>query len=120
MSKLDWRNIRGGVTSERELIDDYEKRMLTNISDKTRRDYMNGIWSNDENRKESMYKSEYKSEFEQYQDEIRQLRSRLHELESEKNKLLKEEINELKLRFEHTSVQEAWEQYQIVKKLVQE
>jgi len=116
----NWGDIPGGLFQS--LIDDksnkdfneYEKKMMENLTEHTRQQYFNG---------------EYQAVFMQdtnvdprarYEREIHKLRERLHELEAEKNIELKEQLKELNLRLNNPSVQEAWEQYQIVIKLVQQ
>ena len=115
----DWGDIPGGIT--KSLIDEksdkdwieYEKKLMHDLRDHTRQQYFN-----------DMYKTDFREDRnidprDKYEQEIHRLRERLHELEAEKNIDLKERLVELNLRLIHPSVQEAWEQYEIVKKLVQ-
>jgi len=75
------------------------------------------------------FRSEYESNFnnttpqynsERYEYEIFKLKERLYELETEQNSQLTKRLAELTLRADHPAVQEAWEQYQIIIRLVQE
>ena len=88
--------------TEREIIDEYQKRMISNQFSEN--------WANSYSSVSVPY--DQKSPREKYKSEIRQLKDRLHKLELEK--LIEDE-----LRLEHKGLQDAWEQYQILLRLTQ-
>ena len=100
---------------------------MNDLNEKMRRDYFDGQWATNQIQGSHNSNQSQQSKYEppstlreEYEMEISHLRSRVHELEIEKHDQLAIGLYDTEMRRRHPSLHEAWEQYQIVKKLVQE